>query len=94
MRSARTVEIRSIKLHKPGGLHLRVASEVVKICQKHGSKVYLSCGNCPEAEGCSILSILTLGVRKGDIVTVRAEGYDAKEVVEKISSYFADGAGL
>jgi phosphocarrier protein len=94
MSSNNTVETKTIKIDKTGGLHLRVASEVVKICQRYKSKVYISCRNCPEAEGCSVLSILMLSAGKGENLTIRAEGVDAKEVVESISGYFTDGAGI
>ena len=88
------IATKTIKIDKPEGLHLRVASRVVRICQKHRSKVSLSCGNCPEADGCSILGMLMLTAGKGASVTIRAEGADAKEVVEIISGYFTDGLGI
>jgi len=94
MNNSLAVETRTIKIDNPGGLHLRVAAEVVKICRRHRARVYLSCGACPEAEGCSVLSLLMLSAGKGESVTIRAEGIDAKEVIEKISGYFAGGAGI
>jgi len=94
MNNNQTVETKTIRIDKTGGLHLRVASEVVRICQRYKSKVYLSCRDCPEAEGCSVLSILMLSAGKGENLTIRAEGVDAKEVIKEISGYFADGAGI
>ncbi|MCB4790344.1 MAG: HPr family phosphocarrier protein [Elusimicrobia bacterium] len=88
------MEKKTIEITNPNGLHLRVASEVVKICNEHKSKVVLSCKDCAEAEGCSVLSLLMLGAKKGDTITISAEGADAKEVISAISSYFSDGAGI
>jgi phosphotransferase system HPr (HPr) family protein len=94
MNNTQTIETRSVIIGNPDGLHLRAASEVVRICQKYKSKVYLACGSCPETEGCSIIGLLMLTAGKGDSVTIRAEGSDAKEAVKKISDFFADGAGI
>ncbi len=94
MNNTSTVETKTVKIDKPEGLHLRVASQVVQICQKHKSKVSLTCGDCPEADGCSILSILMLTAANGDSLTIKAEGADAKEVIGKLSSYFTNGSGI
>jgi phosphocarrier protein len=85
---------RSIKITDPGGLHMRPAAEIVAICKKGKSNVQISCGGCPEADGCSILSLLTLAAQYGQSITVKAQGDDAKDVIEKISNIFTDGAGI
>ena len=88
------VENRTVTMGRPDGLHLRVASEVVRICKNYKAKVSLSCRDCEEADACSILSLLMLTAGKGDSVTIRAEGTDAKEVINEIAGYFAAGAGI
>jgi phosphocarrier protein len=87
-------EVKEVKVNIPEGVHLRVAANVVEICREGRSKVSLTCNDCPQADGCSVLSIMMLGAAKGDSVTITAEGEDAKEVVGKISDYFSDGGGI
>jgi phosphocarrier protein len=94
MNTANITETRKITINNPEGLHLRVASEVVRICQRHDAKVSFSCGDCAEADGCSILSLLMLTAGEGSDITVKAKGNDAKKVIEQISSYFTNGAGI
>ena len=94
MKNIIKTETKTIRVNNPSGLHLRVASELVTICKKHDAKVVFTCKSCPEAEGCSILSILMLGAQKGDYLTIKAEGVDAKKVIDKITSYFNEGAGI
>jgi len=94
MQNQASVKIRTVTIGQRDGLHLRVASEVVRICKNHKAKVSLSCGECEEADGCSILSLLMLTASKGDQVTIRAQGIDAKNVVDKISGYFVNGSGI
>lgn len=87
-------EIKTVNILNPEGLHLRFASKIVEICRKHKSEVYLSCRDCPEVNGCSILNILMLAAGQGTSLTIRAEGIDAKKVVEEISNCFFDGGGI
>jgi phosphotransferase system HPr (HPr) family protein len=87
-------ETKDVKIEIPEGVHLRVAAKVVEICREGNSKVYLSCRDCPQADACSVLSVLLLGASQGDVVTISAEGHDAKEVVDKLSGYFSDGGGI
>jgi len=94
MSGANITETRKISINNPEGLHMRVASEVVRICQKHNAKVTFSCSDCADADGCSILSLLMLTAGEGVDITVKVEGRDAKTVIEKISAYFKDGAGI
>ena len=94
MNNKTNTETKTIKITKTNGLHLRVASELVSICKKHDAKVSFTCKGCPEAEGCSILSILMLAAQKGDYLTIKAEGVGAKDAVNEISNYFTEGAGI
>lgn len=87
-------ETKTIEVTQKSGLHLRVASELVNICKKHDAKVVFTCKDCEETEGCSILSILLLGAQKGDMLTINAKGIDAKEVINELSNYFIEGAGI
>ena len=94
MNNINNSQTRSIKITDPSGLHLRPAAEIVKICKNGKSDVQISCRDCPEADACSILSLLTLAAKYGEDITVKAQGDDANDVIEKISNLFAGGAGI
>jgi len=83
-----------VTVQNPNGLHLRVASEVVKICKKRNAKINLTCDNCPHADGCSVISLLMLGAARGTPVTIQAEGEEEKQVLEDLKQLFSDGTGI
>lgn len=85
----------NILVKQEKGLHLRVAAELVNICKKHDATVTVSSKQCAAAaDACSIVSVLLLGARKGDTVTVSAQGTEAQAVVDEISQYFSEGGGI
>jgi len=89
------MEKKTIKITDRNGLHLRVAGEVVNICKKHKAKVVFStCKSCEEADGCSVLSLLLLQVQKGTELIIKAEGPDAKVVIDEVDNYFSQGSGI
>lgn len=94
MKNDKNIEIKKIEITKPHGLHLRVAGELVRIFLKYKSKVLLSCNKLVNVEGDSIMNVLTLGAKKGDSITIKAEGKDAKELIEEVSNYFSNGSGI
>jgi phosphotransferase system HPr (HPr) family protein len=88
------METKTVKIKNKNGLHLRVASEVVKICKKHNARVKLVCRGCDEADACSVIDLLLLAAGHGDKLTIKAEGRDAKAVLDEIHNYFSDGGGI
>jgi phosphotransferase system HPr (HPr) family protein len=62
------------------GLHMRVASQFVCLARQYNAKVRVLC-NGAEADGKSILDIMTLGVGFGMSVELEARGPDAEEAV-------------
>jgi len=73
------------------GLHARPAAQLVKTAKQFSSEIVVLKGE-REANAKSSLKIMTLGARKGDNVTIRAEGDDAEEAVEAlIELVSADG---
>jgi phosphotransferase system HPr (HPr) family protein len=81
------MEIDTIRINHDHGIHLRVAAEITRICRRHESDILFSCRDCPDADGCSILSLLMLGATKGTALTVKADGKDAKEAVQEIREF-------
>jgi phosphotransferase system HPr (HPr) family protein len=73
------------------GLHARPAAQFVKTAKQFSSDIVVVKGG-REANAKSSLKIMTLGARKGDKVTIRAEGDDAEEAVEALTQLVsADG---
>ena len=73
------------------GLHARPAAQFVNKAKQFSSDIVVIKGG-REANAKSPLKIMTLGARKGDRVTIRAEGDDAEEAVETLAQLVsADG---
>jgi phosphotransferase system HPr (HPr) family protein len=66
------------------GLHARPAAQFVKAAKQFSSDIVVVKGD-KEANAKSSLKIMTLGARKGDPITIRAEGEDAEEAVETLA---------
>jgi phosphocarrier protein HPr len=65
------------------GLHARPAAQFVKTAKEFTSEIVVIKGE-REANAKSSLKIMTLGAKKGDEITIRAEGDDAEEAVEDL----------
>lgn len=73
------------------GLHARPAAQFVKTAKQFSSDIVVAKG-AREANAKSSLKIMTLGARKGDKVTIKADGDDAEEAVEALTRLIsADG---
>jgi phosphocarrier protein HPr len=77
-----------------GGLHLRVAAQIVKQVQAHRSQVHVRCAGCPRANACSIFELLKLGAARGTPLEVTVEGPDEEEALAAVAGSFADGSGI
>lgn len=66
------------------GLHARPAATFVKKAKEFTSEIVVSKGD-REANAKSSLRLMTLGARKGDALTIRAEGEDAEEAVAALA---------
>jgi len=65
------------------GLHARPAGALVRVAKEHRSDIRVIHGG-KEANGKSILSVLSLGAEKGAEVTFQAEGEDAEQALAAI----------
>ena len=73
------------------GLHARPAAQFVKTAKRFSSVIVVVKGE-RQANAKSSLKIMTLGARKGDTLTIRAEGEDAEEAVDALADLIsADG---
>jgi phosphocarrier protein len=74
------------------GLHARVAARIAATVQKFDSQVML-CKDEAQAEGDSVLSILTLDAPQGSTLTASASGPQAGEVLQALEKLFSSNFG-
>jgi phosphocarrier protein len=70
------------------GLHARAATLFVQVASQYKAEVFVA-KDGREANGKSIMGILTLVAAKGSQIAVRAEGEDAEQAVMAIAELVA-----
>ena len=81
---------RSLEVVNVKGLHLRAASELVKLTSSLSCNVSLSNGVI-EVDGKSILGVAALGAARGSTVQVKTDGEAEVEAMAEIESLFRRG---
>jgi phosphocarrier protein HPr len=74
------------------GLHARPAAIFVKAANRFKSQIMVE-KDGQEVNAKSILSVLTLGVGQGSVVTIRAEGEDEVEAIEALRELVVSNFG-
>ncbi|UCF86107.1 MAG: HPr family phosphocarrier protein [Desulfobacteraceae bacterium] len=74
---------KKIKIKNDLGLHARAAAKIVKLGNDYKSQLFLKKGD-READGSSILSILTLSCPKGTEIEARIVGEDSEAFMENL----------
>lgn len=74
---------RTVTLKNKLGLHARAAAKIVNVSSRYGSEVFLE-KDGRKVNGRSILGILTLACPIGSLITVEADGLDAKDVMREL----------
>jgi len=74
-----TVTIRTLE-----GLHARPASEFARIAATAGHSVLISKSNGTKVRGDSILSLLSLGVKQGEKLTIEVTGPDEVSLIQSL----------
>jgi phosphocarrier protein HPr len=82
----------TLTVHHEVGLHARPAAVFVKTAKQFCSAIKVTHGE-REANAKSILSVLTLGVDQGAVVTLYAEGEDADRALEALEALVEDNFG-
>lgn len=78
-----TLEV-PLVLTNPAGLHARPASLFVQTAARFQANIHAS-GHGKETDAASIIGVLSLGMRQGDAVTIRASGKDAQAAIEALT---------
>jgi len=86
------VIIKTFEIINKLGLHARPAAKMVEIAKKYEANIYFE-RDGREANGRSLLGLLTLACPMGSRITVSAEGADAEDAVESLGRLIADKFG-
>jgi len=81
---------RELEIVNAKGLHLRAASELVKLTGSLPCGVFLSNG-VMEVDGKSILGIAALSAPLGSVILVKTHGDDEEASMERIADLFRRG---
>src|SRR6266851_3116783 len=73
-----------VRLTNPAGLHFRPAGLFVQTAARFQAHIHVF-GHGRESEATSFSSLLSLGLRQGDTVTLRASGVDAQAALDALS---------
>lgn len=84
------IEERTITVASSSGLHARPAALFVEAVGKSGHKVTITKGEKKPANGASILSVLSLGIEKGDAVVLTVDGDDAAAVADTLEAFLLE----
>lgn len=77
----------------PFGFHARPAALFARTARQYEADVMVGKQEGPAVNGKSILELLSLGVRYGEVITVATEGRDAVEAVSAIGNLFTGALG-
>ena len=66
------------------GLHARPAAEFVRIAATAGHTVLIAKSNANKVRGDSILSLLSLGVKQGEKLTIEVTGPDEESLLQSL----------
>ena len=71
------------------GIHARPAGILVKKAKEYASRITITKGG-KTAEAQKLMAVMSLGVKKGETVTVSAEGEDEEKAVADMETFFKE----
>lgn len=77
---------KTLTIKNETGLHARPASQLVNKAGDFDSKIEVVTDN-KEVNAKSIMGIMSLGISKGDQITLKAEGDDAETAIEVLTNF-------
>ncbi|HEY73802.1 MAG: HPr family phosphocarrier protein [Chloroflexi bacterium] len=82
----------TLTIHHKAGLHARPAASFVQTALQFKSDIKVTHDE-REANGKSILKVLTLGANQGAVITIRAEGEDAEAALAALEALIENNFG-
>ena len=83
---------RDVKIPNKYGLHARPAMQFVELANQYGSKIDVSNGSL-SVDAKSIMSVMRLAGTKGTVLTIRADGDDARSAADALVDLVSGGFG-
>lgn len=80
---------RKVEVKNPHGLHARPAALFVQKAASHQGAVLLTKGE-KEVDAKSILSVMSLGIEPGEMISLRVEGEDGEAVLNALQAIAED----
>lgn len=71
------------------GIHARPAGRLVKEAKQYDAEITLKC-NGKNADVKKLMALMSLGVRKDDVIAVTVVGKDDAAVAQKLEAFFKD----
>lgn len=71
------------------GIHARPAGVLAKKAKEYASKITITKGG-KTAEAQKLMAVMSLGVKKGETVTVSAEGEDEEKAAADMETFFKE----
>lgn len=88
------MEVRTIEICNPLGLHARAAAQLVRAAGRFESRILLlRKDNDVVADAKSILSVLTLAASRGTVLEMQVNGADELQAAEEIEKLVTSGFG-
>lgn len=81
----------SVTIHQPEGWHARPATEFARIAGESGLEVTIGRAGEASVRGDSVLSLLTLGARQGEVLTISVSANtdaEAEVLLEALAAQF------
>lgn len=76
---------RTVVIESAHGLHARPAAYFTQLVAKSGIPVQISKQDGSAVDGSSILNVISLGLEKGDTVTLSATGSNADMILDELA---------
>jgi phosphocarrier protein HPr len=83
---------RTVQIPNRNGLHARPAAEIVKLAAKFKSEITVIKDDL-DVNGKSIMGVMMLAAEHGSSITFRAEGPDAEQALEALTTLVSNGFG-
>jgi phosphocarrier protein HPr len=74
----------TVSIKTPEGLHARPAAEFARLAATAGHTVLISKSEGPKVRGDSILSLLSLGVKQGEKLSIEVSGPDEESLLQSL----------
>ena len=90
-----TAESRLLTLPNPLGLHARPAAQFIRLARRFQARVTIEniTTSAGPAEAASINGVLALGARQGHQLLLRAQGPEARQALDALTSFVKSGCG-